>query len=393
MRDVDTGVNEGVDRERGVLLHIGPHKTGTTAIQGALAAKRAELLSQGILYPGEKRMEHNRPAAAAIQRKLGWERQVLDREVWTKLVTTVGEWSGRSILSSEVFCEADDEAVQGIVSDLSGQPLRVVITLRPLEELLPSNWQQYIKSGYRRPYDKWLEMILESRGSTEASPSFWRRNDLPALLDRWASVVPAENITCVIVDRSHPRSLFDSFEQLLELPQGTLVPVPGSSNRSLSLPEVELLRALNRRIRRDMSHKDYLRFVKKGTVLELVENRTPGEDEARLVTPGWAVARARELGREDVEAIKASGVHVMGDLGAQVPSTPIPSDESHNTSLEMSTLLAADFLAAMARVARDELEEERARTAKANERTQAAEDRLATLPHRVAEKMRNTRSP
>ena len=35
-----------------VLLHIGPHKTGTTAVQSALASARPRLKTAGVLYPG-----------------------------------------------------------------------------------------------------------------------------------------------------------------------------------------------------------------------------------------------------------------------------------------------------------------------------------------------------
>ena len=37
------------------LLHIGPHKTGTSAIQGALFLARERLAAQGVIYPGQGR--------------------------------------------------------------------------------------------------------------------------------------------------------------------------------------------------------------------------------------------------------------------------------------------------------------------------------------------------
>ena len=36
------------------LFHIGIPKSGTTSLQVAAAAKRSELLRQGVLYPGVK---------------------------------------------------------------------------------------------------------------------------------------------------------------------------------------------------------------------------------------------------------------------------------------------------------------------------------------------------
>ena len=34
------------------LLHIGPHKTGSTAVQGAFHLARERLAAQGVVYPG-----------------------------------------------------------------------------------------------------------------------------------------------------------------------------------------------------------------------------------------------------------------------------------------------------------------------------------------------------
>lgn len=50
--------------EQGLLLHVGPHKTGTTAIQGALLETQAELARHGVVYPLRTRPQHK--AALAI---------------------------------------------------------------------------------------------------------------------------------------------------------------------------------------------------------------------------------------------------------------------------------------------------------------------------------------
>ena len=47
-----------------ILLHLGFHKTGTTALQSAFAASRPALLEHGVLYPGRRRSHH--PAAMAM---------------------------------------------------------------------------------------------------------------------------------------------------------------------------------------------------------------------------------------------------------------------------------------------------------------------------------------
>ena len=39
------------------LLHVGPHKTGSTALQGALHQAREELAAQGVLYLSRRQHE------------------------------------------------------------------------------------------------------------------------------------------------------------------------------------------------------------------------------------------------------------------------------------------------------------------------------------------------
>lgn len=328
----------------GILLHVGPHKTGTTAIQGALAAARPLLTDAGILYPGS-RLEHNKQAAAAIQRSLGWEHQKVDRARWLALTEQVAEHTGRAIVSSEVFCEAEVEAARQIVDELGRERVHIVVTLRPLEKLLPSNWQQYIKSGYRVSYPDWLENVLESRDKRPITPSFWIRNNHPEVIRRWIDAVgdPAR-VTVVIVDAANPRGLFDSFEDILQLPRNTLnADESGPSNRSLSAPEVELLRELNGLARDEVSYPDYYRLVKRGAVRSLVEGRTPDPGELRVTTPGWSIERAREFSKSDVADISAMGVHVLGDLEALAPTASVAGDEAANVS-SVPVSLAATFM-------------------------------------------------
>jgi hypothetical protein len=39
----------------------------------------------------------------------------------------------------------------------------VVVTLRPLARILPSQWQQYLQNGYCMPYLEWLDGILSKQ--------------------------------------------------------------------------------------------------------------------------------------------------------------------------------------------------------------------------------------
>lgn len=331
----------------GVLLHIGPHKTGTTAIQGSLAEQREALKAEGILYPG-RAVLHNKPAAAAIQRPLGREGSIEPARHWQQLLSEVDAWDGRVVLSSEVFCEASPEAIEKVVRDLGVDRVKVVITLRPFERLLPSSWQQHVKSGYVISYAAWLENVLKARDDDPVGPTFWMRNNHPALIRRWGAVAGMENVTVVVVDDGDRGGIFRDFEAILRLPTGMLTPqASGVANRSLSVPEVELLRHLNARVRKDLSDTDYLDFIKRGAVQKVVHSRAPGPDEARLVVPGWAVRRARELAGSFATEIAAMDVQVVGDLALLAPTTPIDDREVPEPPTEVPMAVAVEFLASL----------------------------------------------
>ena len=88
-------------------------------------------------------------------------------------------------MSSEFFAGADQAAASRIIEDLGGEQVHVVVTLRPLARILPSQWQQYLQNGYCMPYLEWLDGILSKQPKTPA-PGFWRRHRHDELVTRWA---------------------------------------------------------------------------------------------------------------------------------------------------------------------------------------------------------------
>jgi len=124
------------------LLHIGPHKTGTTALQGAFHLARARLAAHGVFYAGADRSPV-RATLAVTGRPAMLGEASPDIALWDNLVRTVRE-SGdqRVVISSEFFDDADDAVARRVVADLGGPRVHVVATLRPLARVMPSQWQQ-----------------------------------------------------------------------------------------------------------------------------------------------------------------------------------------------------------------------------------------------------------
>jgi hypothetical protein len=234
---------------------------------------------------------------------------------WDRLVRDIQAAGHQQVfLSSEFFAEADDESVRRVVEDLGGSDVHVVVTLRSLTRILPSQWQQYLQNGYHFPYLEWLDGIL-SRPPRTPTPGFWRRHRHDALVARWASVVGVQNLTAVVVDESDPLMLLRTFEWMLGLPDGFLAVEEGRTNRSLTAAEAELVRQLNAEFSgRPWPDRSYARFMRYGAVERMKTARQPAPDEPRITTPAWALARAAEISAEMAENIIALGVNIVGDI-------------------------------------------------------------------------------
>ena len=329
----------------GVLLHIGVHKTGTTALQAAFADAREDLLAFGVRYPGKLQAQH-RAALALLARPWGWNARggsVMDRRHFDSLVRRVTRHDGRIVISSEFFCEAPEDKAKETIDAFGGPgKVTVVVTLRNLGKLLPSSWQQYLKYGLTTAYEPWLEDVFATPGSSKMSPTFWRRHDHGAVLSRWSEAAGAENVNVLVLEDVDRSAQFRAFAQMLAVPEDVLVSrMDLTSNRSMTAAEAELLVRLNARVKKQMQWTDYVQLVRRGVALRMVEDREPDPSEPRLATPAWALDAAAEQGASSVATIKQLGVNVFGDVDAlatRVPGAkdtpPPPSDIPLDAAVE-----------------------------------------------------------
>jgi hypothetical protein len=320
------------------LVHIGPHKTGTTAVQGALHIARERLADHGVVFTGEGR--HPWHAAWAVT---GRPPAVGERppraEDWLDLVAEVAAAADRRVVvSSEFFADGDDEAAHRVVSELGGGMVHVVVTLRPLARILPSQWQQYVQNRLRHSYEDWLEAIFKLPPYRKPTPTFWGRHDHGRLVARWARVLgDPKRLTAIVVDESDQQMLLRTFEALLDLPEGFLVPEEDAPNRSLTVAEAEFVRLLNHEFKdRGWPDQVYSRYLRFGAVMQM-KSRAPAPDEPRIHTPRWALERAAHVGAEAAEQISGLGVRIIGDIStlgrAPAAEAPRPATTARSTHL------------------------------------------------------------
>ena len=330
-----------------VLLHIGPHKTGSTTLQLGFHRNRDRLVEQGVHYAGPK----SQPMTAAMVAATGSLLPTRTPEAagaWEELVAEVRSASAdRVVISSEFFCEADTAHTTAILDELGRRDIQVVITLRPLARILASQWQQYVQNMVVTGYPDWLQAILSDYGTRE-TPTFWRRHRHDVLVRRWAECAGPDRVTVLVVEEGNPPELLRTFEELVAVETGTLDPGDVGANRSLRHAEVELLRHFNRVWRaRGWSESDYTRLVRFGAVRHLQERR-PLDSEPRILTPAWAVARAREISAQVVDAVAASGVEVIGDLETLTEGLPETAVGDNDPAPDVPVEVAARFAAGLA---------------------------------------------
>ncbi len=296
------------------LIHIGPPKTGTTALQGAFDACRADLLAQGVRYAGRSR--HSASAVRAVLGRPSYfgEGEPPPIKAWHVVRGEIlRAQEPRVVLSSEYFADGEPDAIRRVVGDLDPARVHVAVTLRPLASIVPSQWQQYVRGGQRAPFETWMKSIF-AEPHEKVTPSFWRRHRHDRLIMRWADIVGPDRITVIVLDEQDRGMFLRTFEQLLGLRSGTLVAEEDLANRSLTLPEVESVRAFNRAFHdAGLSKALHARVMHFGAA-RYMRLRQPGADEPRIDTPQWALDRAAEISREMVSAIAVSGVRIVGDL-------------------------------------------------------------------------------
>lgn len=295
------------------LLHIGPHKTGSTAIQQAMHDAREELEGHGVHYAG----------SGVRPREAGWAilggikavgRPEPRRRAWEELVEEVRVAGERRVcVSNEDFARATPAQAREIVDSLGGDRVHVVSVVRRLDRYLPSHWQERVKAREVRSYDEWLRLVLSETDTGWQWRNVWHAHRVEDAVRRWTDIVGSDRMTLVVADESDHDLLPRTFEELLGLPAGLLELEAGRSNRSLGYDELEMLRALNRVfVEERFPDWAYAQLVQGGLVRSL-QRRGAQRRRPPLGLPEWAAERVAELSRQQAEAVRASGVRVVGD--------------------------------------------------------------------------------
>lgn len=317
-----------------VLLHIGPYKTGSTALQAALFAAKAELERHGVAYPGRWRRIVGAGHAVLGQAPRG--RDLPPISVWEHFAEQVRARDRmRVCVSTEDFSELSHaDRFPKIIEDLGGERVHVVAVARAYHRLLPSFWQQSIKAKGTRRYDDWLHMVLDEDGSGQARDRFWRTNDIERTAGAYLPLVGQDRFRVVIADDNNPRHLLEVFESLLGLPPG-LLQLTEVTNASLTANGVEVLRRFNKRFSAaGWPDEDYFALIQSGLIYGIQDAERTEHDQKLPNLPSWAVERVQALTERRIEFLTELGGSVIGDPNRlRLPDDYQPDDSGQQPEI------------------------------------------------------------
>lgn len=252
-----------------------------------------------------------------------------DLRYWRSLVQEVQAAEGlRVCISDENYARANRETAQKIVTDLAGPTTQIVAVAKRFDKLLPSQWQERVKSGQQRDFEQWLRVILDGEPAEFDYEywNFWQGHDFAKLVERWTEFVPPEKFTLIIADDSDRNQLYRVFEQLLALPTGLLRSDASKSNESVRWSELEFLRGLRRMYLDNGGPIEELSRLRNAVVNSLRSSTTAPLGPKSPPFPDWAVERLQELGAQRAEQAANLPVRVVGDAAslARVELEPDP---------------------------------------------------------------------
>lgn len=303
-----------------VLLHVGTPKTGTSYLQDVLFRNRERLAEQGILYPAERFDAHF--LAALDLMRLPWGG--LEAEAvgaWDDLATRVREWQGTAIISHEILAHATGAQAARALSSL-GHPeteVHLVLSVRDLVRQIPAEWQENVKHRRTLGYAAFLERIRDPDRASKLAAWFWGVQEVPDILNRWGATLDPAHVHLVTVPApgSEPGLLWERFSHAFGLTDLDLDLEAERANPSLGAPETELLRRLNKRVNDVLEPADYRPLVRELLAHQTLSRRTRSP---RLSLPDDVRAWAEELSATWVEALRAEGYDVVGDLDDLLPA-------------------------------------------------------------------------
>ncbi|HEY8275425.1 MAG TPA: hypothetical protein VIG52_00330 [Methyloceanibacter sp.] len=228
-----------------LVMHVGPHKTGTSSLQWALQSQYSAKQPQRLWYPKPRSLGPGHALAAHASLELGSSAREPFLRDW--IDTARQSECETLIVSAEALSAAYPDKVGKLAAQTEDCDIHLVFTLTPISRRSMSLWQGKVKHRFDRPLDAAGNDVLNSPGLAAD------------LIDVFADAFPAAKISVIVVNRQSPLDLYRRFAEATGIP---LLPPQESSelvvNRSLGRVEAEMVRSFNLSVAQlDLSDEDY----------------------------------------------------------------------------------------------------------------------------------------
>ena len=224
------------------LIHVGPHKTGTTYLQLRFDAARERLRERGVIYPAELSASKREPSHRKLFLDIRASNISYLRFVFEQIAHKGAE---HVLISAEDLNHLEPQELGSLREAIDGGPATIIFYCRRWSELLPSLWQERVKHGYDETFP---EFFAANISDPLASPVM----NFAYSLDKYASVFGKENIRVVSYSNVCDDKLdlaehfFDAFLPQHRAVLDGLPPLANAwPNHSFAAVDIEVIRVLN----------------------------------------------------------------------------------------------------------------------------------------------------
>jgi len=247
---------------KNLYLHIGAHKTGTTAIQKFLSMNRDNLKKKGYLYPGIHDAHHFIPEKILMGNQLHDDSknhiEQLFKEIQSSDLKNI-------IISSENF-ENLKEKVPELKNLLKNKfDCKIIYYVRRQDERLESLYRGNVKNPTNRLQDTLAEYYTK----------FDTVSDYYSLLSPWREAFGEKNIFVRVYEKGQlPHGIYQDFLTIIGLEWDNNLNIPTNQiNRGLGWDLTEIIRLCNIQFPNDPNlHQFLVRNLSKVQINEKEKN-------------------------------------------------------------------------------------------------------------------------
>ena len=258
-----------------LYIHIGLHKTGTSAIQYYLNSKYKNLLDDGILYPIAGRsykssglqLSHHFLAWQSVSEYANRGGREMTNEPWIALRKEVEEKKPmKAVISSEFFWRANRSEIDKIRSYLKAYNCKVIVYFRNPLDFALSSYKQGVKTG---------KITIPIR---EYIQNRFSHYDYFSITENWVSIFGRSNVYVKIYEKIKT-DLIGDFKRTVGISDQIKSSDSDAHNISPTDSVVSFIRILNRlELKSPKNTRPLLKKIRRN----IVQNRNPGVIVANL---------------------------------------------------------------------------------------------------------------